>query len=226
VQLKVVAVDDEPDVLKAVSSLLQALECEVTAFADSREAAEHLETNKADGVFLDLSMPYLDGFELTRRIRSSELNSKVPIVMITGKSDADTMRKGFDAGVTVTTRKPVNLESLRKVVTVVRTAVLHERRQYLRVSFAAKVTCISKDKRLELTSLDISERGILLQGTTELQEGEELELSFHIPQQRQPMVVRGKVLRIVPPDSVGFAFINMSPTFRQSLMKYLLPRKR
>jgi CheY-like chemotaxis protein len=224
-QLKVVAVDDEPDVLQSVKSLLQALECEVTAFADSREAVEHLQTHRIDGVFVDIAMPHLDGFEVARRVRASEINAKVPIVMLTGLSDAETMKKGFEAGVTVAARKPVNLEGLRKVVTVVRTAVLREKRQYERVPYATEVTCIVKDRRFTLRSLDVSERGMQLQGPSELAVGEDLELTFQIPQQRQAMSTKAKVLRVIPPDRVGVGFINMTPQFRQALLKYLLQQR-
>jgi CheY-like chemotaxis protein len=224
-QLKVVAVDDEPEVLQSVKTLLQALECEVTAFSDSQEAVEHLETHRIDGVFVDIAMPNLDGFEVARRVRASNVNAKVPIVMLTGLSDAETMKRGFEAGVTVAARKPVNLEGLRKVVTVVRTAVLREKRQYERVPYQTEVTCTAKDKRFLLRSIDVSERGMQLEGSTELAVGDDIDLTFHIPQQRQPMSTKAKVLRVIPPDRIGTGFINMTPQFRQALLKYLLQRR-
>ena len=64
---------------------------------DSREAARAVETQKLEGVILDVLMHNLDGFELTELIRKSKANPRVPIVMLTGLDDVHTMRRAFKA---------------------------------------------------------------------------------------------------------------------------------
>jgi CheY-like chemotaxis protein len=93
-------VDDEPAALDLTKSRIETMGCEIQAMDDSRAAAERLETVKFEGALVDVVMPRLDGFELTKRIRRSRINREIPNVMLTGLDDVDTMRKGFDAGAT------------------------------------------------------------------------------------------------------------------------------
>lgn len=87
--------DEDPAALDMVKSLVEPLVYEVLALADSRQAAECVNKQKFDGVFVDLQMPNLDGFQLTSLIRASQLNSRVPIVMISAFGDVETMRHGY-----------------------------------------------------------------------------------------------------------------------------------
>jgi hypothetical protein len=52
-------------------------------------------TERVDGIFVDLQMPQLDGFELTRRIRASSWNKSAPIVVVTGNASTKTMQIAF-----------------------------------------------------------------------------------------------------------------------------------
>src|SRR5713226_7872399 len=61
---------------------------------------------------------------ITQKLRSSPANSRVPIVMLTGDGDAETMRKAFKAGITFFLSKPVSLERLSGLVRVMRGPML------------------------------------------------------------------------------------------------------
>jgi len=50
---------------------------------------------RVDGIVVDLQMPKLDGFELTRRIRASSWNKSAPIVVVTGNDETKPMQKAF-----------------------------------------------------------------------------------------------------------------------------------
>ncbi len=63
---RIMAVDDEPDVLRTFKTLVEPLGYEVITIVDGREAAERLKSEKFDGIFVDAQMPHLDGFELTK----------------------------------------------------------------------------------------------------------------------------------------------------------------
>ena len=104
---KLLVVDDEVPILRLLKEILQSLGAEVLAVADSCQALECVEQQKVDGIFLDINMPGLDGIELAMRIRVSALNKKVPIVILSGLDDAETMRKGFRAGASAFLGKPV-----------------------------------------------------------------------------------------------------------------------
>ena len=72
--LKIMFVDDEPEVLKLFKAMAEPLGTEVQTFANSREAALRIRKEKFDGVFLDAMMPQLDGFELAKLVRASPSN--------------------------------------------------------------------------------------------------------------------------------------------------------
>jgi CheY-like chemotaxis protein len=71
--MKVLLVDDEADVCRLVKTMVEPLGVEVRTCSDSREAASILETEKFDGIMLDVAMPNLDGIELTRKIRTTPI---------------------------------------------------------------------------------------------------------------------------------------------------------
>jgi CheY-like chemotaxis protein len=108
-------VDDEVPILKLLKEILQSLGAEVLAVADSCHALEYVEQQKVDGIFLDINMPGLDGIERTMRIRVSALNKKVPIVILSGLDDAETMRKGFRAGASAFLGKPVTRDRAQRL---------------------------------------------------------------------------------------------------------------
>jgi DNA-binding response OmpR family regulator len=58
-------------------------------------------------------MPKLDGFELVRRLRADETTSRMPIILLTAKSQEADVQQGFDAGADDYLRKPFSPDELR-----------------------------------------------------------------------------------------------------------------
>ena len=83
--LKVLIVEDDAPTLELMGEVLGSLKAEVRAVSDSEAASALVNQERFDGIFLDLQMPKVDGFELTRRIRKSSWNKSAPIVVVTGK---------------------------------------------------------------------------------------------------------------------------------------------
>ena len=113
---KALVVDDDRAVGELIVALLDGVGMTAEAETNSVRAAERLAREKFDAIFLDVSMPGLDGMELTRRARAGGYNQKTPIVMITGLEDPSLMRKGFEAGVNFFLFKPVDRKTLLRVV--------------------------------------------------------------------------------------------------------------
>jgi DNA-binding response OmpR family regulator len=80
----ILAVDDDPSVLKMIADYLGDNDMRVTALASGREVREVMERETIDLVVLDLRMPGEDGMEIARRLRA---DSGIPIVMLTGRKD-------------------------------------------------------------------------------------------------------------------------------------------
>lgn len=219
--MKLMVVDDDPAALDLVESLVEPLGYEVLALADSRHAAECVNKQRFDGVFVDVQMPNMDGFELTSLIRASRLNSRVPIVMITAFEDVETMRHGYKAGVTFFLTKPFNPEKLRGLLLAMRSAILRERTRYVRLPFRTTVTCRWGNEQSELGSVNISECGMLLESSRGLELGEEINLDFTLSPGQEHLSLRAKVVHKEPPDRIGVQFHGLTSEDQETIWDYI-----
>ena len=223
-KLRVMAVDDEPDVLNLLKTQMGSLGCEVIQVVDSREAVERLKKEKVDGLFVDVVMPYVDGFLLTRQTRLSKLNRRVPIVMLTALDDAETMRKGFEAGVNFFLGKPFSRDRVHKLLGATRGLMLRERLRYARLSFGAEVHCTGgpePQKRFHTGSVNISEGGMLLASSGGLGIGQELEVAFNLPNVSHIFKTRAMVVRETSPTGIGIQFLKLNERDESDLQGYI-----
>lgn len=101
---KILVVDDESRMRKIVSDFLTRAGYMIVEAEDGEEAVDKFYSDgKIDLILLDVMMPKMDGWEVCREIRKI---SKVPIVMLTAKSDERDELKGFEYGVDEYITKP------------------------------------------------------------------------------------------------------------------------
>ena len=102
--MKILVVDDEPRMRKLVSDFLVNNDFSVIEASNGREALNRFyEEADISLVILDVMMPEIDGYEVLRRIRE---NSKVPVIMLTAKSDEKDELLSFSLGVDEFVSKP------------------------------------------------------------------------------------------------------------------------
>ena len=219
--LKIMAVDDNPQVLRLLQELMGSSGFVVSAFTDSREAAARVGKEKFDAVLVDAKMPHLDGFELVRRIRASPSNSLVPVVMLTGYDDADTMRKGFSAGITFFLGKPITPKKLRSLLKGLVGPALRERRRYARLPLKTKVTCSSGSKHFQSGSLNISQRGMLLERSGGLGPPDLVRLEFSLPDAAGIVGPHAQVLRIDETDKMAVVFAEVESDDMRKIQSYV-----
>lgn len=217
--LKIMVVDDEPEALKLMKAVVAPLGHEVLTLEDSREAAERVEKQKFDVVFVDFRMPHLDGFALSQRIRDSRANSETAIVMITGAYDVDVIRRAWKEGITFFLTKPFNPHRVSSLLTAMDRAMWKETRRFARLPLRTTVTCKSSGKQFELESANISEGGLLLEPSGGLKVGQDLYLEFAIL--GEPLKTRARVIREDSPDSVAVKFVNLTPEDRRVIQRYI-----
>jgi len=104
-QARVLVVDDDQMVRTALQRVLRSLNYETEAASDGHEALAKLALD-IDLVMLDASMPSMDGFQLTRRIRESTQYGDLPIIMVTGLGSALDRIRAVEAGVSDFVLKP------------------------------------------------------------------------------------------------------------------------
>ncbi len=105
---RVLFVDDDPFYREIAEDALESSGYTV-AMADSGAAAiEFLDKSPVDLVVLDLGMPGVTGFDVIDAVRAGRRNQNVPILVITGHDDADSVARAFDGGATSFLAKPLN----------------------------------------------------------------------------------------------------------------------
>ncbi|MBY9077678.1 response regulator transcription factor [Paenibacillus sp. HN-1] len=92
---KILVVDDDPHIRELAAVFLKAEGMEVFEAADGREALDFLMDQTVDMVILDIMMPNVDGWELTRELRR---DSDLPLLMLTAKGETSQIVKGFELG--------------------------------------------------------------------------------------------------------------------------------
>jgi signal transduction histidine kinase len=107
----ILVVDDSPDNLFLVQTILEEEGYEITLAEDGRVALEQIDLSPPDLVLLDVMMPDMDGFEVTRRIRANPKLPFMPILLITA-FDQPSVVKGLDTGADDFIRKPVEVDEL------------------------------------------------------------------------------------------------------------------
>jgi DNA-binding response OmpR family regulator len=112
----VLAADDDEDILELVAFRLERSGYTVLRATDGEEALRLALEAKPDLAVLDVMMPKLDGFELTRRLRAEDATSRMPIILLTARSQDADVQAGFDAGADDYLRKPFSPQELRSRV--------------------------------------------------------------------------------------------------------------
>jgi two-component system KDP operon response regulator KdpE len=118
--VRILVVDDEPDVVESVrlGFTLQWREVDVLGAGGGEAALDLVEHEHPDIVLLDVGLPGMDGFEVLRQIRAF---SDVPVVMLTARDDAMDKVKGLELGADDYVTKPFNhLELMARVKAVLR----------------------------------------------------------------------------------------------------------
>jgi two-component system response regulator MprA len=108
--MRILVVDDEPAVRRAVERALHLEGYEVGVAADGSEALQQLAVTPADAVVLDVMMPRVDGIEVCERLRSA--GDPVPILLLTARDRVADRVTGLDAGADDYLVKPFALEEL------------------------------------------------------------------------------------------------------------------
>ncbi len=116
-KLKVLVIDDEPFMRKLIIRVLYELEIDgVAEAADGAEALDNAQdaANDFDLIICDLEMPNMDGFEFVRRLRDMTgfPNANIPVLIVTGHSDPESVKSAVEAGIHGYLVKPISKKAL------------------------------------------------------------------------------------------------------------------
>ena len=112
----VLIVDDEPMARTLLRLMLVRAGFHVSEAEDGFAALEKVRLNRPDLVLLDVMMPGLDGFAVCTKLRNDAETASLPIVMLSAKTDLDSVNKGIRVGATKYLFKPISPEDLTQHV--------------------------------------------------------------------------------------------------------------
>jgi CheY-like chemotaxis protein len=218
--LKLLVVEDDAASLELMTEVFTSLKAEVRPVNDSEKAASIVNQEKFDGIFLDLEMPKLNGFDLARVIRKSSWNKSTPIIIVTGRDERQTMQEAFALGATFFLQKPVDRQKLTILFRTVSGGMLENRRKYIRVPLQTEVICTVGSRTIRGISWNLSQGGMQVEAS-DLHVKDTVRLTFRLPVSGVSIDVTGTVAWSGE-SRQGIQFTTLSPPTQQSIRKYIV----
>ena len=109
---RILVVDDEADLAKAIEIRLKQADYEVLVAYDGSAALEKARSEKPDLIILDLMLPGMSGYKVCRLLKFDERYKKIPIIMLTARSQESDEQLGLECGADVFITKPFESQML------------------------------------------------------------------------------------------------------------------
>lgn len=117
----ILAIDDQKDNLTTINAIIKNSlpECKILSALSGKEGIEIAISEQPDVILLDVIMPYMDGYEVCKRLKVDEATKNIPIVMITAiKTDSESRVKALNLGADAFLSKPINHTELTAQINV------------------------------------------------------------------------------------------------------------
>ena len=209
--MKILLVDDDPNILELVNIHLSQAGYEVMKATNGLEALAFLDEELPDLAVIDVMMPKMDGYTLTKRLRAE---ADIPVLLLTAKGELEDKEKGFLAGSDDYVVKPFEPKELlfrinailrrydKAVDRIIEVGPMKINRQSYEVSIGKKVL-LPPLKEFELLSLlsskpnHVFEREFLIERVWGYDyEGDEQTLNVHIKRLRDKLPEEVKIVTV------------------------------
>ncbi len=218
---RLLIVDDVPDNLFLVRTILEEEGYEIITSSNGHEALQIIEARPPDLVLLDVMMPKMDGYEVTRRIRAMPDLPFIPILLITAYDRANAV-KGLDLGADEFIRKPIEADELlarvRSLLRLKHSISERDRIDRQRQDFVSRLT---HDLRTPLVAADrmlgLLQDGVLGEISPEISEA----LTIMGRSNRNLLEMVNKLLDVYRYES-GSKTINLQPLNLKELLEQVV----
>ncbi len=109
---KILVVDDNQDSRELVIKILKNKGLQLVEAVDGEDAIKKVATERPDLILMDISLPKIDGHEVTRRLKSDKAFAAIPIIALTAHAMKGDMEKAMAAGCEGYIAKPINVHDL------------------------------------------------------------------------------------------------------------------
>jgi class 3 adenylate cyclase len=110
--MKILIADDNPDNIELVKDIVDVMGHDSLSALDGQSALEVAQAQVPDLVILDVNMPGMSGFEVIAHLKSDEITSKIPVIMLTAMADIDNRVEGLGLGADDYLTKPFSPREL------------------------------------------------------------------------------------------------------------------
>ncbi len=118
-RLKILVVDDEPDIPELVKLLLANEPYDFVTALGGYDAIDMAISEIPDMILLDIMMPDMDGYEVVKKLKESKVACEIPIIMVSAKSEVDDKIKGMELGIDDYVSKPFDMRELNARIKMV-----------------------------------------------------------------------------------------------------------
>jgi DNA-binding response OmpR family regulator len=115
-QMKILVVDDEPDLVSTVEYRLKFANCQVVTAGNGQEGLERAAAEKPDLILLDTNMPVMDGHEMLQRLRADEALKNIPVIMVTARCTSQDIASASALGISDYVTKPFDFVQLMEKI--------------------------------------------------------------------------------------------------------------
>jgi two-component system OmpR family response regulator len=111
-QMKILIVDDEPDLLSTVEYRLKFVDCDVVTASNGQEGLEKAAAERPDLILLDTNMPIMSGHQMLERLRADPNLKGVPVIMLTARCEPQDIATASTLGISDYITKPFDFTQL------------------------------------------------------------------------------------------------------------------
>lgn len=112
----ILLIEDDETIRRALERLLEDEGYRVRSASDGTQLSDVLDDTPIDLVMMDIGLPWVNGLELTEMMKGHSQLKKIPLILISGRSSKEDIKKGFAAGCDDYLTKPFDLEKIKKTV--------------------------------------------------------------------------------------------------------------
>lgn len=110
-RMKILVVDDQPDIVKLARVKLDK-DFDILEAFNGEEALKKVDSEKPNLIILDVMMPKMDGWEVNKRLKEHPEHKKIPVIMLTARGQYEDQLKAVDTGIDEYVTKPFSPQKL------------------------------------------------------------------------------------------------------------------
>lgn len=113
---KILIVEDDEDVVRSTSYVLEKKGYQCIKAFDGMDGFQKAKTENPDLILLDLMLPKMNGYKISRLLKFDEKYKKIPIIMLTAKAQESDKKLGFETGADEYVTKPFEIDKLVEII--------------------------------------------------------------------------------------------------------------